>query len=129
MGVAVCLLLWPAQPALGRAMRRLDSRWLRILALGVLLAGLWNAGWYGLRHLGDFWGRAALISGAMMVAASLVAMARPNARAGSAQRTGTAQPHALGLATWALVLGLAACFCLYAVALVRLNLGLSVPGF
>ena len=34
----------------------------------VLAAGLWNMLWYGLQHLTEFWGIAALISGALMIA-------------------------------------------------------------
>jgi len=33
----------------------------------VLAAGLWNVLWYGLRHLFEFWGIAALISGILMI--------------------------------------------------------------
>lgn len=47
-------------------------RWL-IRAVGsiLLLAGLWNSLWHGLRHLGEFWGIAALISGLVMVLTAL----------------------------------------------------------
>ncbi len=98
------------------------------LACGLLLAGLWNALWHGLRHLGEFWGQAALVSGFLMVAVALLLLVehggdfwRKQAAAGRAHR-------ALKPLAPALVLGLALCFCLYAVALVRLNLGLSIPG-
>ncbi|MFT5274512.1 MAG: hypothetical protein ACI9J2_001038 [Saprospiraceae bacterium] len=33
----------------------------------VLAAGLWNVLWYAMRHIGEFWGMAALASGALMV--------------------------------------------------------------
>ena len=44
----------------------------------VLLAGLWNALWHAPRHLGQFWGQAALGSGLVMllVAAYLLVPAR-----------------------------------------------------
>ena len=33
----------------------------------VLAAGLWNVLWYGLQHLTEFWGVAALVSGLLMI--------------------------------------------------------------
>lgn len=33
----------------------------------VLAAGLWNVFWYALRHLTEFWGFSALISGVLMI--------------------------------------------------------------
>ena len=45
------------------------------LALGALLAGLWNVGWYGAQHLGEFWGNAAMISGLLMIYTSLPLLA------------------------------------------------------
>jgi len=33
----------------------------------VLLAGVWNVFWYALQHLTEYWGIAALISGALMM--------------------------------------------------------------
>ncbi len=42
-------------------------------AVGFLLlaAGLWNVFWYGLQHMGQFWGIAALVSGLLMVITSM----------------------------------------------------------
>ena len=37
----------------------------------VLAAGLWNVFWYGVQHFTEFWGLAALISGALMIQTSL----------------------------------------------------------
>ncbi len=53
--------------------------WLSAIVGWVLLAaGLWNALWYGLQHLTEFWGLAALVSGVVMIitAAYLLCSAR-----------------------------------------------------
>jgi hypothetical protein len=55
---------------------RSAPRWLsRFVAILVLLAGLWNALWYGLQHLGEFWGQAALGSGILLIIAALFILA------------------------------------------------------
>ena len=47
-------------------------QWLkRTVAVIALLGGLWNSLWHGLRHLTEFWGLAALVSGILMVICSL----------------------------------------------------------
>lgn len=48
------------------------------LALGALLAGVWNAGWYGVQNLGEFWGNAALVSGLLMIYTSLPLLVLPD---------------------------------------------------
>ena len=42
------------------------------LAALALLAGLWNAFWHGVRHLGEMWGNAAFMSGLLMIFTSLL---------------------------------------------------------
>lgn len=42
----------------------------RIIAVIVFAAGCWNVFWYGLQHATEFWGQMALVSGALMIAAS-----------------------------------------------------------
>ena len=37
------------------------------IATLVLAGGLWNTLWYGLQHLTEFWGIAALVSGILMI--------------------------------------------------------------
>ncbi|MEO8546341.1 MAG: hypothetical protein ABI434_22330 [Burkholderiaceae bacterium] len=132
MGIVVCvfmllglLLLWPwsSPTARGRQRRR---AWARSIAIGVLLAGAWNALWHGLRHLDAFWGIAALLSGLLMMATaarvlrrllSIRTLANPAAPAASG-----------GLTDRLLFVGLLVCFALYAVTLFRLNLGYSIIG-
>jgi hypothetical protein len=43
----------------------------RMVAAVVFAAGCWNVFWYGLQHATEFWGQMALISGVLMIAASL----------------------------------------------------------
>ena len=45
--------------------------WLRkIVAFVVFAAGSWNVFWYALRHISEFWGVAALVSGCLMLLTS-----------------------------------------------------------
>jgi hypothetical protein len=113
---------WPAQLV---AWRRAGPAACRTLAFGVLSAGLWNALWHGLRHLGDFWGIAALVSGLLMVAAAVLSLRSgaadsPHPSAGAPARSKSLTP--------VLMAALSACFLLYAVTLVRLNLGYAIIG-
>lgn len=113
---------WPAQLV---AWRRAGAAACRTLAFGVLTAGLWNALWHGLRHLGDFWGIAALVSGLLMVAAAVLSL---RSGAADAPHPLAGDQHGLKSLTAVLMGALAACFLLYAVTLVRLNLGYAIVG-
>jgi len=98
------------------------------LGAGLFAAGLWNALWHGLRHLGDFWGLAALVSGTLMVGVAVVALEERSqfgaSRIGWLSRSYRAiRPLSLPISV-----GLLACFLLYATTLVRLNLGYSIIG-
>ena len=76
--MAACMVLGVVALGASLLMARND-RW-PLLAAGVvvLLAGLWNALWHAPRHLGQFWGQAALGSGLTMllVAACLLIPSR-----------------------------------------------------
>jgi len=43
----------------------------KLVGIIVLLGGLWNFLWYSLRHLTEFWGIAALVSGVLMIVTGL----------------------------------------------------------
>jgi len=43
----------------------------KLIGALVLLGGLWNFLWYSLRHLTEFWGIAALVSGILMIVVGL----------------------------------------------------------
>lgn len=86
------------------------NRSVRLSAIaGLVLLGLWNTLWYGLRHLEQFWGQAAIITGLIMLMAALDL---------SGRRLSVPRP--------VIVAALFASFALYAVTLVRLNLGLNI---
>ena len=82
--------------------------------------GLWNAAWYGLQNLNQFWGQAALVTGLIMVAAAAYLLAQ---RANSIHEveTSPSSPVKVGL-----LIALSLCLLLYAVTLVQLNLGLQI---
>lgn len=82
----------------------------------LMFAGLWNSLWHGLQHLDRFWGQAALISGAFMITAAVIILMSLRNLAETVQRQSY---H------WFLIAGLFACFLLYAVTLVQLNLGME----
>ena len=74
----------------------------------VLLAGCWNVFWYGLRHLTEFWGIAALVSGSLMLITSVYIY--------NAEKL----PAFLQKARPLVLLLLAACACLYGVTIYNL---------
>lgn len=128
MGIVVAILMGLgvllARPLPFAALRRWQQsrQWVGSVASGLMLGGLWNTGWHGLRHLNDFWGQAAVVSGILMMAvAVLLVVERSTAGWG---RFGPVRAiyKLLKPVSGALVLGLLACFILYAVALVQLNL-------
>jgi len=134
MGIVVAafmlLGLLMASPWVPPGTRRLrtNPRSVDLLASGMLLAGLWNALWYGLRYPAEFWGVAALVSGAVMVAVAVLLLVEHGGDGWRRQGV-MIRAHALLKPLAApLVVALALCFGVYAVALVRLNLGLAIPG-
>jgi hypothetical protein len=50
--------------------KKLPLKFRKACASVVLAAGLWNVLWYGLQHINEFWGIAALVSGALMITTS-----------------------------------------------------------
>lgn len=131
MGIVVTIIMllglsmvWPV-PLLHRLLQRNTIASANLIALLLLLAGLWNSLWFGVQHITMFWGVAALVSGVLMVLLSvLVAIAhgsefwkvRPVLLVCSKM-----QPIALWIKS-----GLLVCFLLYAVTLIQLNLGMSI---
>jgi len=85
----------------------------------MLLSGLWNVLWYGLRNFGEFWGNAALVSGVVMVAASVIILLE----AGWLRITAPPGPVRM-IASGALVL----CLLLYGVTIIQLGLGQEIIG-
>ncbi len=107
---------------------RLKPTTVNTLATGLLFAGLWNSLWYGLRHIGEFWGQSAVISGSLMISVAVLLLVEQGADRWRQVRFMVRAHAVIKPLRIPLVIGLALCFALYALALVRLNLGLSVPG-
>ena len=88
----------------------LKSLVVKLLAVFVLLCGLWNAFWYGTQHLQQFWGMVAFGSGLVMIVTAMVVLSKRQS-----------MPLNLVLITL-----LSASFLLYLVTIVQLNLGLPI---
>ena len=82
-----------------------------IINIVLLLGGLWNALWYGLRHLHSFWGNSALITGILMVLAAL-------------HLFGILKLSTGGNKIYAICL--TAGFLLYSITIIQLNLGYDI---
>jgi len=96
-----------------------DLRFVVFTSATLLLTGLWNALWYGLRNLDSFWGVAALVSGIIMILAAMIIFLESGE---PVVADSTWVGSIRSLVVWAL----AACFLLYAVTLVQLNLGYPI---
>lgn len=132
MGIVICVvlglgcisLLWPKSQS-----GRLNQAKPLLLALDrwvpsvLILAGLWNMFWYGIRHLSSFWGNAAVVSGALMLLAALLVLG---------EKKPVAPKCLLAFSNWIkpfrllITSGLVLSFLLYAVTLIQLNLGLPI---
>lgn len=133
MGIVVCvtmllglltLLKKPGKTTLKKGF--LDTVYKLAPALTVIM-GLWNFAWYGLRHLGTFWGHAALATGLVMLMAGIILLIESNT-GGKFLRTPAllAIYKLLKLLRIPVVIGLLAGFLLYAVTLIQLNLGYEI---
>lgn len=97
------------------------------IGCGLLLMGCWNIFWFGLQHLSVFWGQAALVSGVFMVMTALLILLSPHSRWASNSFLKKLSYYIKPLLPlW--LLGLLACAILYALTLIRLNLGLTIIG-
>ena len=83
MALAI-VMAWPWSPALA-ASRQRHASLVRTAAGGIMLAGIWNALWHGLRHPDQFWGQAALVSGLLMVVAAILMLITCEAAEGVGQ--------------------------------------------
>jgi len=106
MGIVIAVILLLSVIAL-LGTRRIN----KYIAWALLAGGLWNAAWYGLRHLGSFWGSVSILTGVMMVLGALHLL------------NFIRLPTALRKLC---MFGLAAGFLLYAITIVQLNLGYPI---
>ena len=133
MGIVVCIsmllgisLLLPA-PWKIRQPRNGSNRLLLITQqtiVGLLvIIGSWNAFWYGVQHLEFFWGKAAFLSGSVMLfSAVLLAVEILGLdRQWLKQLYNFIKPVRL-----IIVIALCASFLLYAGTLIQLNLGMAI---
>jgi len=88
-----------------------------LIGVFLLIAGVWNALWYGAQHLSQFWGQAAFISGLIMAVSAVVILT-------SLRRPG--EVVARRWFHWLLIVGLLLSFLLYAITLIQLNLGMEI---
>ena len=121
------LMSLPWLPPGLRALRS-SPRAVDVLASGLMLAGLWNSLWCGLRHLSEFWRVAALSSGSVIIAVASLLLVERGSDAWRRQPVAVRLQSALKSLQTSLVISLTCCFVIYAVALVRLNFGLPIPG-
>ena len=102
----------PAQSPLGR----LQS----VAPLVLATMGAWNALWYGLRHLGSFWGNTGLVTGLIMLMAAVL-LNKTNTGSLLTLIYRVLQPLRV-----LVFLALSASFLLYLVTLIQLNLGYPI---
>lgn len=99
------------------------------VGMAILAAGAWNTFWYGLRHLGEFWGTAALVSGILMMAVAVIILVEQGGPGNLPVNNALQAVYKPVKPLETLLLtGLLACFLLYAITLVRLNMDLPIPG-
>ena len=116
MGIVVTLAMLMAIMVMLAVMFRVSDKGLRSVTMRriagtfVLICGLWNAFWHGVQHLNEFWGQAALGSGLVMIISTLAILGVIRSRP----------------IRWSILAGLMAFFLLYAITLIRLNLGYSI---
>jgi hypothetical protein len=103
-----------------------SRRCVQVIGLGLLLAGMWNTFWHGLRFWGDFWGIAAVVSGSFMVLVAIIILHKFSYENRSIQSLVTFGYKIVSPLSIVWIVGLFLSFLLYAITLIRLNIGLSV---
>ena len=97
-----------------------------VAVVSLAVCGLWNFLWFGLRHLSEFWGWAAIISGLSMILSAQLIITQ-HIIAQHSERfniIGTKLVKIKGIITSILALS----FILYAVTIIQLNMGLPIIG-
>ena len=114
MGIVMAIVMLAGLTMMLKRKRSLIAS--NIVALLLLLGGFWNALWYGLRHLGQFWGVAGLVTGFVMIATALYLWLNK-----SSKDSNTRTDYKIVVTS-----ALAASFLLYFITLVQLNLGYEI---
>ena len=106
--------------------KRHNTQVANVIGNGLLLAGLWNALWHGVRHIEYFWGVAALVSGVFMVLVAVMIIVKYGSSSLSSHAVLVSIEQKISPLSLLWIVGLFGSFCLYAVTLVQLNLGLAI---
>lgn len=97
-----------------------------LMARLIFIIGLWNMFGYGIWHLQTFWGLVALTSGFVIALSAILIMKQANDALLSANVLFNKVYTVIKPFSIVIIVALAAGFALYAVTLVRLNLGMSI---
>ncbi len=128
MGIVVCVALMVSVFCVWGERRSLIepsllNRQRSVVAVFVLLVGVWNVFWYGLRNTDTFWGQAAIVSGAFLMIAAVQIMADKYA---SFSPLINNIGDALFNIRYVTLAGLVLSALLYLVTLIQLNLGFEI---
>lgn len=115
------ILLLSVPNPLGKKLQKYQGQ----IALWAFLAACWNVFWYGLQHMGEFWGTMALVSGLLLLFCSLPLLSlaswpawlkRPMQRLQQKQASLPRRTNSIAL------IALALCAARYAYTLIQLNI-------
>lgn len=124
MGIVVCIAMLVGALAL---FKKQPGKTLKFAAEISLIFGIWNFAWYGLRHLGTFWGYAALATGIVMLMTGLILLVESNSSGKLKQAPALLVIYKyLQPIRTPILIALIAGFLLYAVSLIQLNLGYTI---
>jgi len=133
MGIVVtffmllALLLESPIPALNLNRCHHVKRFISFIGFGLMMAGVWNLGWFGFRHMTAFWGQAAIVSGLCMIVIAVSIIDKHALIEGGSLAVFFNRKSLLLQPFYDLFLsGLFLSFLLYFVTLVRLNLDYSI---
>jgi len=127
MGIVVTIaMLWGIFALVPFTRSLFKARHMIFIGRFLLIAGLWNALWFGLRHLDIFWGQAALISGFAMLLSAVLIISDYEDPLLAANPLLKALYRPLKAIVPVIIALLVASAGLYLITLIRLNLGLSI---
>lgn len=96
-----------------------ESVSVRIGVAFLVSTGLWNSVWYGMQNSQTFWGIAAFVSGVFILLSAIVVHKKGLTEMSANHST----QHLIRML---IIVGLALCFALYVVTIIRINLELPI---
>lgn len=121
--VSVAMLLGLIIISIPRLYYQVQTSWLLWAVLAFLVpAGLWNSAWYGLQYLSSFWGLAAFVSGILILLSGYIIYSKSFVETPYSVCFDTTKQ----LIRILVIVGLSLCFLLYAITIIRINLGMSI---